>query len=80
VQSSRYRTSRPCPQLGTHHPTPTSTPTPTSGSCATAWVNNIAYVAGNEVSYGGDDWTASQWNYDEAPGGAAGAWTSDGAC
>ena len=39
-----------------------------------------AYTAGNEVSYGGDDWTASQWNYDEAPGGPAGAWTSDGPC
>jgi chitinase len=31
-------------------------------------------------SYGGDDWTADQWNYDEAPGGPAGAWTSDGPC
>jgi hypothetical protein len=62
-------------------PTPTSpTPTPPSGSCAAAWVSNIAYTAGNEVSYGGDDWTATQWNYDEAPGGAAGAWTSDGPC
>jgi chitinase len=78
VQSSRYRTSRPCRSSAPTTPTPT--PTPTSGSCATAWVNDIAYVAGNEVSYGGDDWTASQWNYDEAPGGAAGAWTSDGAC
>jgi Glycosyl hydrolases family 18 len=62
-------------------PTPTPTPTPTtSGSCAAAWVGNIAYVSGNEVSYGGDDWTATQWNYDEVPGGAAGAWTSDGSC
>ncbi|HEY5399474.1 MAG TPA: carbohydrate-binding protein, partial [Trebonia sp.] len=60
-------------------PTPTPTPT-TSGSCAAAWVSNIAYVSGNEVSYGGDDWTATQWNYDEVPGGAAGAWTSDGSC
>jgi chitinase len=55
VQSSRYRTSRPCP-------------------------HNIAYPSGNEVSYGGGDWTANQCNYDEAPGGAAGAWTSDGPC
>jgi hypothetical protein len=62
-------------------PTPTPTPTPTTGgSCAAAWVNNIAYTSGNEVSYGGDDWTADQWNYDEAPGGPAGAWTSDGPC
>jgi len=64
----------------TSTPTPTPTPTPTSGSCAAAWISSVAYVAGNEVSYGGDDWTANQWNYDEAPGGAAGAWTSDGPC
>ena len=62
-------------------PTPTApTPAPPSGSCATAWVSNIACTAGNEVSYGGDDWTATQWNYDEAPGGPAGAWASDGSC
>lgn len=64
-------------------PTPTPTPTPTStpgGSCAPAWVSNTAYVSGNEVSYGGDNWTANQWNYDEVPGGASGAWNSDGAC
>jgi hypothetical protein len=60
--------------------TPTPTPTPTSGSCAAAWVSNVAYVSGDEASYGGDDWTATQWNYDEVPGGAAGAWTSDGPC
>ena len=61
-------------------PTPTPTPTPTSGSCATAWVNNTAYTAGNEVSYNGDNWTANQWNYDEVPGGPSGAWNNDGAC
>jgi hypothetical protein len=55
------------------------TPTPT-GSCAAAWSDNATYVSGNEVSYGGDNWTASQWNYDEAPGGASGAWNNDGAC
>jgi hypothetical protein len=60
-------------------PTPTPTPTPT-GSCTAAWVNNMAYVSGNEVSYGGDNWTANQWNYDEVPGAAAGAWNNDGAC
>jgi hypothetical protein len=60
--------------------TPTPTPTPTSGSCASAWVNDNAYVSGNEVSYNGDNWTANQWNYDEVPGGASGAWNNDGAC
>lgn len=58
---------------------PTPTPTPT-GSCAAAWNNATAYVAGNEVSYDGDNWTANQWNYDEVPGGASGAWNDDGAC
>jgi hypothetical protein len=64
-------------------PTPTPTPTPTSGSggsCASAWVSNTAYTSGNEVSYNGDNWTANQWNYDEVPGGASGAWNNDGAC
>jgi hypothetical protein len=65
-------------------PTPTPTPTTStsspSGSCAAAWVSNIAYTSGNEVSYNGDNWTANQWNYDEVPGGPAGAWNNSGAC
>lgn len=70
-------------------PTPTSTPTPTpgptptptpTGSCAAPWVTGMAYVSGNEVSYGGDNWTANQWNYNEVPGGPAGAWNNDGPC
>ena len=44
------------------------------------WVNNMAYVSGNEVSCNGHNWTANQWNYDEVPGGAAGAWNNDGPC
>jgi chitinase len=32
------------------------------------------------VSYGGHDWTANQWNYDEVPGGVNGAWNDAGAC
>ena len=60
-------------------PPPTTTP-PSGGSCAAAWVNDQAYVSGNEVSYNGDNWTANQWNYDEVPGGSSGAWTNDGAC
>ena len=52
-----------------------------AGGCtAAAWVSNQAYVSGNVVSYGGDQWTANQWNYDEVPGGAAGAWNNDGPC
>lgn len=60
---------------------PSSSPTGGSGgSCAAAWVNNAAYTSGNEVSYNGANWTANQWNYDEVPGGASGAWNNDGAC
>ncbi len=60
---------------------PTPTPTPTTGSCtASAWSSSTAYVSGNVVSYGGDKWTANQWNYNEVPGGPSGAWNNDGAC
>jgi hypothetical protein len=61
-------------------PTPTPTPTTSSGSCPAAWSASTAYVSGNVVSYGGDQWTANQWNYDEVPGGPSGAWNNDGAC
>ena len=64
-------------------PTATSTGTGSSGgsgTCAAAWSASSSYSSGNEVSYGGDNWTANQWSYDEVPGGASGAWTSDGAC
>ena len=66
---------------------PAPTPTPTtgggggSGSCtAPAWASNVSYTSGNVVSYDGHQWTASQWNYDEVPGGPSGAWNDDGAC
>jgi hypothetical protein len=63
-------------------PTVSSSPTGGSGggTCAAAWSNTTAYSQGNEVSYNGSNWTANQWNYNEAPGGASGAWNSDGAC
>ena len=63
-------------------PSPSPTPTPTTpGSCtAAAWSSSATYVSGDVVSYDGDQWTANQWNYDEAPGGPSGAWNNDGAC
>lgn len=70
----------PSPTPTTSSPTPTPTPTPSSGGCPAAWVSNQAYVSGNVVSYGGHQWTANQWNYDEAPGGPAGAWNDNGPC
>ncbi|HXT89087.1 MAG TPA: chitinase, partial [Trebonia sp.] len=53
----------------TSTPTSSPTPTPTSpGSCtATAWSAGGTYVSGDVVSYGGDKWTANQWNYNEVP-------------
>jgi Glycosyl hydrolases family 18 len=65
---------------GSPTPTPTPTKSSPSGACAAAWANNATYVSGNEASYNGDNWTANQWNYDEAPGGPAGAWNNDGPC
>ena len=37
----------------------------------------MTIIAGDVVSHNGDKWTANQWNYDEAPGGPAGAWNDD---
>jgi hypothetical protein len=72
---------------GSSSPSASPTPTPTAtstggsgGSCAAAWSSSATYVSGNEVSYNGDNWTANQWNYNEVPGGASGAWNNDGAC
>ena len=50
------------------------------GSCAAAWSSTSSYSNGAEVSYNGHNWTANQWNYNEVPGGASGAWNDDGAC
>ncbi len=59
----------------------TSTGTGSSGgSCAAAWSSSSSYSTGAKVSYNGHNWTANQWNYNEVPGGASGAWNDDGAC
>ena len=61
---------------------PASTTTAASGSCSgvAAWVNNIAYVAGDEVTYNGSLWQAKQWTYGDVPGGTAGSWTQVKTC
>jgi len=56
---------------------PPPPPPPPPGGCQSAWSSSTTYVSGNEVSYNGDNWTANQWNYDEVPGGASGAWNND---
>jgi chitinase len=58
----------------------TTTTSGGGGSCVAAWVSTTAYSSGQEVSYNGHNWTANQWNYNEVPGGASGAWNDDGAC
>jgi len=67
--------------------TPTSTTSsasssPTSGACAgiAAWSSLIPYVGGSQVTYEGDLWTSLYYSQDEAPGGSAGAWISEGPC
>jgi hypothetical protein len=49
-------------------------------ACSTTWATGRAYVRGDEVAYDGRLWEANQWNYNEVPGGAAGAWDSIGSC
>jgi chitinase len=71
----------PSPTPTPTQPSPSPTPTPPGGGCtAPGWVTNTAYVAGSVVSFNGIKWTANQWNYNEAPGGPAGAWDNDGPC
>ena len=66
----------------TSAPPTTGAPTtaPGGGSCWAAWSSTSSYSTGAQVSYGGYDWTANQWNYNEVPGGASGAWTKGAAC
>jgi chitinase len=62
-------------------PTPSASSTGGSGGgCNPAWSSSTAYGSGSKVSYNGHNWTANQWNYNEAPGGSAGAWNDNGAC
>ncbi|KAG2064391.1 glycoside hydrolase [Suillus decipiens] len=64
--------------------TSSPSPTATSGtvSCAgvAAWQSSVAYVGGDEVTYGGDLWTANWWSEADVPGGASGDWANDGVC
>ncbi|KAG1837407.1 glycoside hydrolase family 18 protein [Suillus subalutaceus] len=44
------------------------------------WQTGVAYVGGDEVTYGGDLWTANWWSENDIPDGTSGDWTNDGAC
>jgi chitinase len=71
--------SNPPPTTTTVAPTPTTT---TGGGCAgvAAWNSSTAYPGGSVVTNGGHRWTANQWNFNEVPGGASGAWNDNGSC
>jgi chitinase len=61
-------------------PSPPPTSPPPTGCSAPAWSSSATYTSGDVVSYNGDQWTASQWNENEVPGGSSGAWNNNGPC
>jgi chitinase len=72
----------PPPPTTTTAPPTTTTAGGGTGGCTgvAAWNNQTAYTAGMTVTNGGHKWTANQWNYNEVPGGPAGAWDDNGPC
>jgi chitinase len=70
------------PTTTTAPPTTTTTAPGGTGSCANvaAWDSATAYNGGSSVTFGGHEWTAKWWTFDDTPGGAAGVWTDNGAC
>jgi 3D (Asp-Asp-Asp) domain-containing protein len=70
------------PPTHTTSPTATATPTSPSGTCSAAWSASVSYTPGEEVSYGGDNYTATYYSTDAIPGAATSwaVWSSDGAC
>ncbi|VDC02380.1 unnamed protein product [Peniophora sp. CBMAI 1063] len=61
---------------------PSATTTAASSTCSgvAAWVNNVAYVAGDQVTYNGVLWVAKWWTYADVPGGQAGSWDQVKTC
>ncbi|CAE6354217.1 unnamed protein product [Rhizoctonia solani] len=82
VAPSPTTTQAPITTTRTTTAPPTTTTKPPTSGCGSlsAWRSDIAYVAGNTVSYNGHKWTAKWWNQNENPGGASDAWTDNGAC
>jgi chitinase len=74
-------TKNPPPTTTTVAP-PTTTAGGGGGNCTglAAWNNQTAYTGGMVVTNGGHKWTANQWNFNEVPGGPAGAWNDNGPC
>ncbi|KAF7975717.1 hypothetical protein HWV62_8679 [Athelia sp. TMB] len=84
--SSTTKTSTTPPPTSSTKKTTTSSTTTTSvasgGLCGgvAAWMSNVAYTGGSEVTYNGALWQAKYWSEADAPGGAAGDWTEVGPC
>lgn len=49
-------------------------------SGVSAWQSNVAYTAGNHVTFNGHLWSAVEWTEASSPGGTAGVWMDLGAC
>jgi chitinase len=66
----------------TSPPPPVTTTPPPAGTCAgiTAWNGTTAFVGGSVVSFGGHEWTAQWWTFNDTPGGPAGVWVDNGPC
>jgi uncharacterized repeat protein (TIGR01451 family)/fimbrial isopeptide formation D2 family protein len=52
-------------------------PAGVSIAAATAWSSATNYSTGNEVSYGGTNWTATQPSSDQTPNGSSAYWSSE---
>lgn len=48
-------------------------------ACVSPWNSTTVYTGGDQVSYGGHNWTARWWTRGDIPG-SAGVWTDDGNC
>ncbi|KAG9309716.1 glycoside hydrolase family 18 protein [Chiua virens] len=61
---------------------PAATATTSGGPCAgvSAWSPTAIYVAGDQVTYNGQLWTAQWWTEDTAPGGTNDGWSLVGSC
>ncbi|KAG2094010.1 glycoside hydrolase family 18 protein [Suillus discolor] len=86
ITSTITTTTTTSPITTTTSTSTTSSPAPTTTSgtvsCAgvAAWQTGVAYVGGDEVTYGGDLWTANWWSESDVPGGASGDWANSGVC
>ncbi|KZP27341.1 carbohydrate-binding module family 5 protein, partial [Athelia psychrophila] len=83
TKSTTAATSTTKPSTTTSSTKTTSTSTAAGGGLCggvAAWMSNVAYTGGSEVTYSGSLWQAKYWSQADAPGGAAGDWANLGPC